>query len=100
MESWERDDYPIIAKSGKEILTYSQGRGQDGFSISVVQMTVVEAGNKLYQRMRAYALALVQSVQRGSKNSCVFEFPAFLPPTNPGLPMHSPSALTEHMSPN
>ena len=30
----------------------------------------------------------------------MFEFPAFLPPTNLGLPMHSPSALTEHVSPN
>ena len=37
-------------------------------------------------------------VQRGTKNSCVFEFPAFLPPTN--LPMYSPSALTEHVSLN
>ena len=26
------------------------------------------------------------------KNSCMFEFPASLPPTNLGLPMHSPSA--------
>ena len=34
------------------------------------------------------------------KNSCMFEFPAFLPPTNLGLPMHSPSALTEHVSLN
>lgn len=34
------------------------------------------------------------------KNSCTFEFPAFLPPTNLGLPMHSPSALTEHVSLN
>ena len=32
------------------------------------------------------------------KNSCMFEFPAFLPPVNLGLPMHSPSALTEHVS--
>jgi len=34
------------------------------------------------------------------KNSCMFEFPAFLPPTNLGLPMHSPPALTEHVSLN
>ena len=34
------------------------------------------------------------------KISCMFEFPAFLPPTNLGLPMHSPSALTEHVSLN
>ena len=27
----------------------------------------------------------------------MFEFPAFLPATNLGLPMHSPSALTEHV---
>ena len=27
------------------------------------------------------------------KNSCIFEFPAFLPPSDLGLPMHSPSAL-------
>ena len=33
-------------------------------------------------------------------NSCMVEFPAFLPPTNLGLPMHSPSALTEHVSLN
>ena len=33
-------------------------------------------------------------------NSCMLEFPAFLPPTNLGLPMHSPSALTEHVSLN
>ena len=26
-------------------------------------------------------------------NSCMFGFPTFLPPTNLGLPMHSPSAL-------
>ena len=30
--------------------------------------------------------------------SCMFEFPAFLLPTNLGLPMHSPSALKEHVS--
>ena len=30
----------------------------------------------------------------------MFEFPAFLPPTNLALPMHSPSALTEHVSLN
>ena len=30
----------------------------------------------------------------------MFEFSAFLPPTNLGLPMHSPSALTEHVSLN
>ena len=36
-------------------------------------------------------------VQCGAKNSCMFEFPAFLPPTNLGLPMHSPSVLTENM---
>ena len=34
------------------------------------------------------------------KNSCMFEFPASLQPTNLGLPMHSPSALTEHVSLN
>ena len=34
------------------------------------------------------------------KNSSMFEFPAFLLPPNPGQPMHSPSALTEHVSPN
>ena len=28
----------------------------------------------------------------------MFEFPAFLLPTNIGQPMHSPSALTEHVS--
>ena len=31
-------------------------------------------------------------------NSCMFEFLAFLPPTNLGLSMHSPSALMEHVS--
>ena len=39
-------------------------------------------------------------VQCGEKNSCMFEFPTFLPPTNLGLPMHSPSALKEHVSLN
>ena len=34
------------------------------------------------------------------KKSPLFEFPAFLPPTNLGLPMHSPSALTEDVSLN
>ena len=34
------------------------------------------------------------------KNSRMFEFTAFHPPTNLGLPMHSPSALTEHVSLN
>ena len=34
------------------------------------------------------------------KNSFMFEFPAFLPPINLELPMHSPSALTEHVSLN
>ena len=34
------------------------------------------------------------------KNSCMFEFAAFLPPTDLGLPMHSPSALTENVSLN
>ena len=36
----------------------------------------------------------------GGKNSYMFEFPSFLPPTNLGLPMHSSSALTEHVSLN
>ena len=31
------------------------------------------------------------------KNSCMFEFPALLPPTNLGLLMHSPSAPMEHV---
>ena len=30
----------------------------------------------------------------------MFEFPAFLLPTNLGLPMHSPLALMEHVSLN
>ena len=30
----------------------------------------------------------------------MFEFLAFFPPTNPRLPIHSPSALTEHVSMN
>ena len=30
----------------------------------------------------------------------MFEIPAFLPPNNLGPPMHSPSALTEHVSLN
>ena len=34
------------------------------------------------------------------KNSCLFTFPAYLPPTNLGQPMHSLSALTEHVSMN
>ena len=34
------------------------------------------------------------------KNSSMFEFAAFLLPTNLGQPMHSPSALTEHVSLN
>ena len=34
------------------------------------------------------------------KNSCMFEFPAFLPPTNLGQQMDSPSALTEYVSLN
>ena len=34
------------------------------------------------------------------KNSCMFEFPTFLSPTNLGRTMHSPSALTEHVSLN
>ena len=42
--------------------------------------------------------ALYSVVQKNS--CCMFEFPAFLPPTNLGLPMHSPSALTEHVSLN
>ena len=33
-------------------------------------------------------------------NSSMFVSPAFLPPTNLGLPMHSPSALTKHVSLN
>ena len=32
------------------------------------------------------------------KNSSMFEFAAFLLPTNLGQLMHSPSALTEHVS--
>ena len=39
-------------------------------------------------------------LQSGAKNSCLFEFPAFLPPINLGLPMHSPSAMTEHVTLN
>ena len=34
------------------------------------------------------------------KNSSMFEFAAFLLPTNLGQPMHSPSALTEHVALN
>ena len=34
------------------------------------------------------------------KNSCMFEFPAFLPPTYLGQPMDSPTAMTEHVSQN
>ena len=34
------------------------------------------------------------------ENSCIYKFPTFLPPTNLWLPMHSPSALTEHVSLN
>ena len=41
-----------------------------------------------------------QSYSVVQNNSCMFEFPAFLPTTNLGLPMHSPSALTEHVSLN
>ena len=33
-------------------------------------------------------------------NSFMFEIPAFLLPSNLGQPMHSPSALTEHVSLN
>ena len=33
-------------------------------------------------------------------NSCMFEIPAFLLPTNLGQPMHSPLALMEHVSLN
>ena len=39
-------------------------------------------------------------LQHGTKNSCMFEIPAFLPPTNLGLLMHSPLALMEHVSLN
>ena len=48
--------------------------------------------------VRAAMSSVLYSVVQ--KNSCMFEFPAFLPPTNLGLPMHSPSALTEHASLN
>ena len=34
------------------------------------------------------------------KNSSMFELPACLLPTNQGQPMHSPSAMTEHVSLN
>ena len=34
------------------------------------------------------------------KSSCMFAFTTFLLPTNLGLPMHSPSVLTEHVSLN
>ena len=34
------------------------------------------------------------------KNSCIFEFLAFLPPTNLGLRMERPSALMKHVSLN
>ena len=34
------------------------------------------------------------------KNSCLLQFPPILLPTNLGLPLHSPSALTEHVSLN
>ena len=44
-----------------------------------------------------HARALYSVVQ---KNSSMFEFAAFLLPTNVGQPMHSPSALTEHVSLN
>ena len=46
----------------------------------------------------SYSPACIYSVVQ--KISCMFKFPAFLPPTNLGLPMHSPSALTEHVSLN
>ena len=34
------------------------------------------------------------------KNPCMFEFPASLPPTNLGLPLHIRSAVMEHVSLN
>ena len=42
----------------------------------------------------------LRKYSRVQKNSSVLEFPAFLPPTNLGLPKHSPSALTGHVSLN
>ena len=44
--------------------------------------------------IRSFLYSVVQ------KNSSMFEFAAFLLPTNVGQPMHSPSALTEHVSLN
>ena len=70
------------------VLTLGHGRGRAAAApvpakAAVVVIVVVEG---LY--------SVVQ------KNSCMFKFPAFLPPTNLGLPMHSPRALAEPVSLN
>ena len=41
-----------------------------------------------------------EMLQGEAKISCMLEFPAFLLPTNLGQPIHSPKALTEHLSLN
>ena len=50
--------------------------------------------------MKKDALRHSRKYSEVQKNSCTFEFPAFFLPTNLGLPMHSPSALTDHVSLN
>ena len=53
-----------------------------------------------YKPFRHYTQVLGHMYSLGGKNSYMFEFPSFLPPTNLGLPMHSSSALTEHVTLN
>ena len=44
--------------------------------------------------------ARISYIGSKQKNSCMFEFPALQLPTNLVQPMHSPLALTEHVSLN
>ena len=60
-----------------------------------------EQGSHFYSLHRVDSRKLLKTIKCGAKKvlACfvMFEFPALPLPTNLGQPMHSPSALTEHV---
>ena len=67
-------------------------------SIAIVHCSHVQkCAFDVRHRPHFWAVERLQRPQHYSvvqKKSCIFEFPAFLPPTSLGLTMHSTSALT------
>ena len=82
----------VLLLSGVEMETVVWG----GIGVKVIGFREMDGeGGATY-----YGFTGQFSVQSGAKNSCMFEFPMFLLPTNLGQPIHSLSAMTELPSPN